>query len=271
MDALANACIRIAREAGEAILSIAARARTQVMKKADNSPVTEADQLADDIITAALTALTPSIPVISEEGDAQNVQERRGWSQCWLVDPLDGTRGFVDGSGQYTVNIALIDQHMPVLGVIYMPEADVLYVAHSGQAWKQVGQQCVSIHARTLRDTDQLKIAVSQYHGAGWIDRFASQLPHNAEMVRMNSSMKLCLVAEGSADIYPRVGPTSEWDTAAGQCIVEAAGGVVVDLEGKTLQYNARDTLINPSFAVIGDATQQSQFLTLIHEIRSAQ
>lgn len=266
LEALCIACIALAKEAGEAIVSVSESADLQIKEKADKTPVTEADEVADRLITAGLAQLEPSFPVISEEGNAILSAERLSWPQCWLVDPLDGTRGFIDGSGQYTVNIALIDNHKPVLGVIYAPQLDLLYYAYEGQAWR------VDAHGKTQIKCSEAthpetRIAVSQYHGSAWVDRLGDVLG-DVDLVRMNSSIKLCYVADGTADVYPRFGPTSEWDTAAGHCIVEAAGGCVVDLTGQTLQYNARDSLINPGFMVVGDTDQTEHFLELIQKVR---
>lgn len=267
-EALCISCVALAKEAGELILSIAANQTIQVKKKADQSPVTEADEAADRLISVGLSQLTPTIPVISEEGKDIPVAERRNWPQCWLVDPLDGTRGFIDGSGQYTVNIALIDDHKPVVGVIYAPQLDLLYYAFDGQAWREDRQGKQQIHCGSSTQTNTTRIAVSQYHGSSWINKL-NEVLDQVDLVRMNSSIKLCYVADGTADIYPRFGPTSEWDTAAGQCIIEAAGGCLVDLEDQTLQYNARDTLINPGFIALGDLNKKAYFLELIQSVRS--
>lgn len=267
LDALCIACIALAKEAGETILSVAASADLQIKQKADKTPVTIADEAADQLITAGLSQLTPEVPIISEEGKDIPATSRLSWPQCWLVDPLDGTRGFIDGSGQYTVNIALIDNHQPVLGVIYAPQLDLLYYAYEGRAWRvdADGETQIKCGEKNTRET---RIAVSQYHGSSWLDKL-NEVLDRVDLVRMNSSIKLCYVADGTADIYPRLGPTSEWDTAAGQCIIEAAGGCLVDLAEQTLQYNARDTLINPGFLALGDSSKKAYFLELIQSVRS--
>lgn len=270
LNDLLQPVIAIAKQAGAAILDVVrSPGDIEVQKKADHSPVTIADLRANEIISQGLTALTPDIPVISEEGRAHAVQERLSWSRCWLVDPLDGTRGFIDGSGEYTVNIALIDQHKPVLGVIYVPQLNGhLYYAVSGNGAYSVQDNIEQkINSASLSSEAPIKIAVSQYHSARWLENLLADIP-KYELVRMNSSVKICFVAEGIADIYPRLGPTSEWDTAAGQCIVEEAGGAVVDLDGRSLSYNARTTLENPGFIVIGDVEKQRYFLDLIQKVR---
>lgn len=270
LDILLPEVIDIAKRAGSAIVDVASSGALGVQKKADRSPVTQADIAASDLICAELKKLTPDIPVISEEDDAVAVAERLTWPRCWLVDPLDGTRGFIDGSGQYTVNIALIDQYQPVMGVIYAPQLDQqLYYATKGfGAFMYKGGQLKPIKSCSFNQKRTINIAVSQYHGSKWLEKLLSDLP-NHQLVRMNSSVKIALVAAGVADIYPRLGPTSEWDTAAGQCIVEEAGGLVIDLDGQPLTYNARDTLINPGFMVLGDPQQQQFFIELIQQLRS--
>ena len=264
MTDLLNQCIDIARQAGKVIRDVVLSNDLDVQKKADKSPVTVADLRANELICAALAALTPTIPVISEEVTAPSFAERSTFTSCWLVDPLDGTRGFIDGSGEYTVNIALIENHQSVLGVIYAPHTDRLYYAAKGLgAFLCVGNETQPIHARPFNHDGPLVIAVSQYHNSAWFSRVVSDLPAY-ELLRLNSSIKIGYIAEGLADFYPRLGPTSEWDTAAGQCIIEEAGGLLINLDGEPLCYNARDTLINPGFAVIGDPSRQDYFLGLM-------
>lgn len=269
MHNLLEPVIEIAREAGQTIIEVAQFTDINVQKKADKSPVTEADLRANQLITEKLTALAPDIPIISEEGDEMLHEQRLSWPRCWLVDPLDGTRGFIDGSGEYTVNIALIENHKPVLGVIFAPQlGERLYYAVSGQgAFSRRNGRDEQITFKPFSSKGQLNIAVSQYHRSKWLADLLSDIP-KYELVRMNSSVKICFVAEGVADIYPRLGPTSEWDTAAGQCIVEEAGGAIINLEGESLQYNARQTLENPGFIVIGDLASKDYFLDLIQRVR---
>ncbi|PHQ79295.1 MAG: 3'(2'),5'-bisphosphate nucleotidase [Coxiella sp. (in: Bacteria)] len=269
LNELLEPCIALAKQAGEAIVRVAQSADIGVKKKADKTPVTLADIAAHNVICKGLAELAPDIPVISEEGDEIAVDKRLSWPRCWLVDPLDGTRGFIDGSGEYTVNIALIDNHRPVMGVIYAPQlGGKLYYAIKGQgAFVSDGKQTTPIHSCAFDGKRRVNIAVSQYHSSAWLKSLLLDLPDH-ELVRMNSSIKICFVGDGVADIYPRLGPTSEWDTAAGQCVVEEAGGLVVDLDGQPLSYNARDTLLNPGFAVIGDPQQKDYFLKLIQRVR---
>lgn len=269
MHTLLEPVINIAREAGQAIVEVAQSADINIQKKADKSPVTEADLRANQLITDGLMTIAPEIPIISEEGDEALPEQRLSWPRCWLVDPLDGTRGFIDGSGEYTVNIALIEDHKPVMGVIFAPQLDEkLYYAVSGQgAFSRGNGVDEQLSFKSFDSVRALNIAVSQYHRSKWLDDLLTDIP-KYELVRMNSSVKICFVAEGVADVYPRLGPTSEWDTAAGQCIVEEAGGAVVNLDGEPLHYNARETLENPGFIVIGDLARKAYFLDLIQRVR---
>lgn len=259
-------CIQIARQAGQVILDTSLSTDLCIQKKEDKTPVTLADLRAHDFIFDALSTLTPMIPIISEEAQAPLFSLRSTWTSCWLVDPLDGTRGFIDGSGEYTVNIALIENYQAVLGVIYAPASNRLYYASKNQgAFICVDNETRPIHVHPYNKDRPLVIAVSQYHNSEWCTQ---ALKDNADytLLRMNSSLKMGFIAQGLADFYPRLGPTSEWDTAAGQCIIEEAGGLLIDLTGEPLRYNARDTLINPGFAVIGDSVQRDYFLGLIRD-----
>ena len=268
MNELLKNIIELAKAAGQAIVEVANSADLGIQKKADKSPVTLADFRANDLIVAGLKQFTPDIPVISEEGEVIANEERLSWPKCWLVDPLDGTRGFIDGSGEYTVNIALIEDHLPVMSVIYSPHLDKLYYAVKGEgAFIETPTGPQQIQAKNWDGERPLDIAVSQYHSAKWLERLLGAVP-KYELVKMNSSIKICFCADGTADIYPRLGPTSEWDTAAGHCIVEEAGGLVVDLTGQTLHYNARETLENPSFIVLADPSQLQNYLSIIDNVR---
>ncbi len=269
MKELLQALLSIAQQAGDAIVAVTRSTQgIAVQRKVDHSPVTRADLCAHELITDALRSLTPTIPIISEEGVLPLAADRLAWERCWLVDPLDGTRGFIDGSVEYTVNIALIEQQRPVLGVIYVPYEKKLYYAMQGEgAYSQVQGVSRRIQCRALDFQQPLHIAVSQYHHAQWFTRLLIDIP-KYELVRMNSSVKICLIAAGVADVYPRLGPTSEWDTAAGQCIVEEAGGALVNLDGQALTYNARATLENPGFIVMGDPMRKDYFLDLIQRVR---
>ncbi len=242
----------LARHAGEKILEIY-NSEFAVEQKADNSPLTAADMAAHHAIVDGLARLTPDIPVLSEESASLPYTKRSAWTRYWLVDPLDGTREFVKRNGEFTVNIALIEQGVPVLGVVHVPVSGVSYLACRGRgAMKQeAGKTPVAIHVRTL-GAGPVMVVGSRSHRGESLNRFLDQLGAH-EMTGMGSSLKLCLVAEGVADIYPRLGPTSEWDTAAAQCVVEQAGGYVTDTDMQPLRYNTKDSLLNPFFLVFGD------------------
>lgn len=243
----------IAQQAGDEILRIY-EAGFSVETKADQTPVTEADYAAHDIIAKGLAELTPGIPVLSEEDDIPDFSQRRQWSRYWLVDPLDGTREFISRSGQFTVNIALIENQKAVLGVIDVPVRQCSYYAAEGGASyrREVGGPRHMIEAQRWQGKT-LRIACSRSHRSPRCEDFAKQFDH-FELIPLGSSLKSCYVAEGRADIYLRMGPTSEWDTAAAQVIVEQAGGVLVDLDMQPLRYNTKESLLNPHFMSVGDA-----------------
>ncbi len=260
------AVIQTAKLAGNAIMQVYAT-DFDVEKKSDNSPVTQADLAAHQLIVKALNKLTPHIPVLSEESDGIDYDTRKNWRQYWLIDPLDGTREFVKRNGEFSVNIALINNHVSVLGVIYAPVIDTLYFASQGQgAFKQIKvAPVVQIHTRPF-DINQLTVAGSRSHSDHLYQRFLHNIHVKTgatpELISMGSSLKICLVAEGIADVYPRLGPTSEWDTAAAHCIIQQAGGDIVDQTGGSLHYNSKSSLLNPSFFATGkNSLQWSEFL----------
>ena len=242
----------IAQQAGQAIMDIYRDGFT-VEEKTDYSPVTEADIAADKIIVDQLTALTPEWPVLSEEGESIAFEERRQWQRYWLVDPLDGTREFIRRNGEFTVNIALIENNISVFGIIYVPVSGVCYYATAGGgAFKEEpGAIAEAINSRPW-DGRKITIAGSRSH----LSEIFHELLKNFQdhhVIRLGSSLKSCYVAEGAADLYARLGPTSEWDTAAAQCIVEEAGGKMTDTFLKPLRYNTKESLLNPHFLVFGD------------------
>lgn len=246
--------VSTAVEAGRRILDVYEKT-FDVDHKDDGSPLTDADRAAHALIAERLAALTPGVPVLSEESAKTEYATRAGWQRFWLVDPLDGTREFVKRNGEFTVNIALIEQGAPTLGVVYVPVSGVCYLAQRGRgAWKEKGGcDRQPIRVRAYRG-GKARVVTSRSHRGEHVDRFLQRLQEREgdyETVDLGSSLKLCLVAEGAADFYPRLGPTSEWDTAAAQCVVEAAGGQVTDLAGKPLVYNKPD-ILNPWFMVRG-------------------
>ncbi|WP_457665695.1 3'(2'),5'-bisphosphate nucleotidase CysQ [Thiolapillus sp.] len=245
---------QIARDAGAAILQVYAQ-DFEVQEKADSSPLTQADMASHRLIESALGKLTPGIPVLSEESAAIPYAQRSQWSRYWLIDPLDGTREFVKRNGEFTVNIALIDEGYPVLGVVHVPVTGVTYFGDTrAGAFRQEADGNPQHIEVTRPCASPIRVAGSRSHAGDSLVKFLQKLPPH-EMVSMGSSLKLCLVAEGKADIYPRLGPTSEWDTAAAQAVVEAAGGQVTDTDLQRLAYNQKDSLLNPHFLVFGDDT----------------
>ena len=245
----------IAAEAAARILEIY-DTNFDVETKGDDSPLTAADRAAHDCIVAGLTALTPDIPVLSEESRALPFEQRAAWSRYWLVDPLDGTKEFIKRNGEFTVNIALIDCHRPVLGVVHVPVGNEVYFAALGHgSWHaRAGAAPERIHVQ-IPCKPEVRVVGSRSHGSDAMDGFINRLGDHA-FVACGSSLKFCRVAEGRADVYPRLGLTSEWDTAAAQCVVEEAGGRVVGLDGSALAYNTKDSLLNPHFIVYGDSSR---------------
>lgn len=245
--------VDIASAAADEILKIY-NTDFEIENKDDASPLTAADMAAHNVIIRQLRELTPEIPILSEESISVPFETRRGWPRYWLVDPLDGTREFIKRNDEFTVNIALIEHHSPVLGVVQIPATGDCYYAAVGQGSfkRPFGKEPTRLRTRTTQ-ADRIVVAGSRSHGTDRQRSFFASLGENTEIISAGSSLKFCLVAEGRVDIYPRFGPTSEWDTAAAQCVVNDAGGLVTDLHLQPLQYNREDSLINPEFLVIAD------------------
>ncbi len=244
--------------AGEKILSVYDSDDFGVEHKEDDSPLTRADQLAHDVLVEHLEALGVG-PVLSEEDADIPWETRQQWSQYWLVDPLDGTKEFIKRNGEFTVNVALVRDHEPVLGVVYAPVMKLWFYGEKGQgAYKRVGDgEAVAIRPSPVPGEGATwRVVGSRSHTSEDFEAFMAALD-NAELVSMGSSLKLCMVAEGSADLYPRLIPTCEWDTAAAQAVVEAAGGLVLNWETREpLRYNTKDTLLNPYFVVCAERSE---------------
>lgn len=236
----------IARAAGDAILAIY-RQPFAVEYKQDESPLTAADQGAHEVIVQALTRLTPDIPVLSEESDAETMQARLGWSRYWLVDPLDGTKEFVSHNGEFTVNIALIEEGRPVWGLVYAPVLDKLWYGGKGMgAWRVADGKREAIQTLPHQEGAPWRVVGSRNHlSQETLDYLAPF--GEIELVSMGSSLKFCIIAEGGAELYPRLAPTCEWDTAAAQAVLEGAGGSVTQLDGSALAYSKPD-ILNPWF-----------------------
>lgn len=248
------------REITENVIEIAVNAGYRIMEiyktdfnvqfKEDSSPLTKADQSAHNYIVDKLNRLTPDIPVFSEESNIVDWDIRKHWEQYWLVDPLDGTKEFIRKNDEFTVNIALIKNNEPFLGVVCIPAQKLVYYADKDSGvyrQKYRSEEERLFPEKTPVDLEKLRILGSRSHRSTTIEAFASNFA-DPSIISAGSSLKFCLLAEGKADVYPRYGPTSEWDTAAGQCILECAGGVVLDKNGAPLRYNTKDSVINPSF-----------------------
>lgn len=255
--------VRLAQRAGDEILSVYGE-QFEVTHKSDQSPLTLADLRSHEIIMRGLHALTPDVPVLSEEASDIPYEQRRQWPRYWLVDPLDGTKEFVSRNGEFTVNIALIENHVPTLGVVHVPVTSTTYTGAAGVgAFRKVDAEAAQpVRVRTPA-ASPLRIVGSRSHRGDSLDQYLPRLaPY--ELIAVGSSLKFCLIAEGNADFYPRFGPTSEWDTAAAQAIVEAAGGAVIKTDGEGLRYNTKAELLNPHFLVYGDRSRDwRQILSL--------
>lgn len=253
-DAMREQVIDITRDAAAAILRIY-DSEFAVEHKDDASPLTAADLAAHRCIVEGLARVTPDIPVLSEES-AEDVAatQRHGWSRLWIVDPLDGTREFVKRNGEFTVNIALVADGVPVYGFVQAPVTGVLWHGGAGiGAWRRERAGADQrLHVRPA--ARPLRVATSRSHRDARSDAFIARLGEIAP-VGLGSSLKFCALADGGLDLYPRFGPTNEWDTAAGQCVLEGAGGCVLDLRGRPFRYNQRGTVLNGAFIALGDTS----------------
>ena len=251
-DKLLDSIITLAEQAGEKILEIY-ETDYAIEHKEDETPLTEADMAAHHFIETGLQALTPEVPILSEESADIPFETRQQWQCYWLVDPLDGTREFIKRNGEFSVNIALVENGKAILGVVYAPVMRTSYYARSGAgAFKrEPGRETVPMQCHSPA-RDKVIVAGSRSHRGASLNAFLEKLA-DYEIISMGSALKSCLVAEGVVDVYPRLGPTSEWDTAAAQCVVEEAGGRLTDTNMDTLLYNTKDSLLNPHFFVSGD------------------
>ncbi len=250
IEALAPHLIETAETAGAAIMQVYEGDDFGTVTKADNSPLTKADLASNKVILERLQALTPDIPILSEESKHLPYAERKSWTRFWLVDPLDGTKEFIKQNGEFTVNIALIEDGAPVFGVVYAPALKLTYWAAAGVgAFKGAGTETPIGAADYSGGT--LKLVASRSHAGAATEALVAELEGDAtvELVSIGSSLKQCLVADGQAHLYPRFGPTMEWDTAAAQCVAEQAGAFVREPGGGPLRYN-KENLLNPHFIV---------------------
>ena len=245
--------VSLAQRAGGRIMGVYNSA-VAMRQKSNDSPVTIADIAAHQTLSVGLRQIIPGLPVLSEETAMVPFAERKEWERYWLIDPLDGTKEFLKRNGEFTVNVALIENHRPILGVVWVPAHGVGYFAVAGGgAFRQFeGKIAEPIRIQPLR-WRPVKVVGSRSHVSPDMDKFLKKLG-NHEMIAVGSSLKFCQVAEGKADVYPRLMPTAEWDTAAPQCILEEAGGKVLSLvDGKPLSYNHKDSILNPNFVAFGD------------------
>jgi 3'(2'), 5'-bisphosphate nucleotidase len=259
-DRTISALVSLVAEAGEAILRIYAM-DFEVETKSDDSPLTQADLASHRILAEGLKRLAPELPLFSEEAAPPPFEQRSTWSRYWLVDPLDGTKEFINRNGEFTVNVALIDGHRPVLGVVGVPVRQQIYVGAEGLgAWRvdrSGGRETrIALHGRTRRDETPLVVVASRSHGGERLERYLEALAETfgaVERTPVGSSLKLCILAEGEADLYPRLGPTSEWDIAAAHAVLAAAGGDVWAVDGSPLVYNSKASVLNPEFFAAAD------------------
>jgi 3'(2'), 5'-bisphosphate nucleotidase len=252
LNSLLPQLLEITRQAGDAILEVYGE-DFSVTHKDDDSPLTKADLASHVIIRDALAELTPDIPLLSEESANIDFQTRAGWNEYWLVDPLDGTKEFVNRNGEFTVNIALIQNHQAICGVVHVPVSGVSYtgIVGVGAMRHEPGQSPRKIQVRKPCSNPAVVVGSRSHANPRLLQYLAAAGDY--ELVSMGSSLKFCLLAEGEADFYPRLGLTSEWDTAAAHAVVTAAGGRIVKLDGENLEYNRKKSLLNPNFLVIAD------------------
>lgn len=253
-----EALLDLASQAGDAIMDVYSR-KIEVSSKSDDSPLTEADLRSHRILEQGLLRLTPEVPVFSEEAADIPWSTRRGWERYWLIDPLDGTKEFINRNGEFTVNIALIDHHEAVFGIVGVPAQGVLFWGDTRQrqAFRRESGSTVSIRGRTRQPSQPLVIVASRSHGGERLEAYldaVERINGPTQRTPVGSSLKLCILAEGKADLYPRLGPTSEWDIAAADAVLCAAGGDLWAADGSRLRYNTRESVLNPEFIAVGDA-----------------
>ncbi|MGK0441169.1 MAG: 3'(2'), 5'-bisphosphate nucleotidase [Pseudohongiellaceae bacterium] len=250
----------LAQQAAAAIVEIYYSSQPLVVeRKEDQSPVTSADHASHRIIAAGLAVLTPDIPVLSEEANIPPFSERQQWQRYWLVDPLDGTREFIERSDEFTINIALIEKGRATIGLIYLPIGDIVYIGLPEQGFAvradSYGEHKITVTSQA--NTETIKILVSRHYQQATLAACTDPLRKHfseIEAIAAGSALKFCQLAEAGGDIYPRFSPCCEWDTAAGQAIVEAAGGLMVDLNFEPVRYNQKESLLSESFYALGAA-----------------
>jgi 3'(2'), 5'-bisphosphate nucleotidase len=263
-ERLLNIALESAKKAGVEVMKYYRDKSFTAELKADESPVTSADIAANDILMDQLRTLTPDIPIISEEVGTVSLAQRKNWSKYWLLDPIDGTGEFIIGSGDFAVNIALVENGWPSIGVIHAPDHHLTYYAQTDLGAfkecnaqnldkKEIIQSSHQIHVADYQEKRRIKIAISRRQQLHLMEQYLND-EYDYEHVALGScSLKNCLIAEGGADCYLRVGVTGEWDTGASQCILEQAGGTIINSEFNPLTYNTRESLLNPDFLSLGN------------------
>lgn len=249
-------------QAADAIMEVYQR-KFEVQYKKDDSPVTEADLKSHQILEEGLKRLTPELPLLSEESNRQAPwEERQTWTQYWLLDPLDGTKGFLSHTDDFTINLALIKDHEPIVGLVSVPAQNILYVGRPEHGYSYIldsdkNRSDIRCRYMSLADDTECTVVTSRHHRDARLEMFLTNLdqrmPRGIKASATGSALKLCILAQGEADLYPRLGPTSEWDIAAPQAVLQAAGGQVLTLDGKPLLYNTKDSLLNPEFMAVAD------------------
>ena len=260
-DALLQHLVALAAAASDLLLGFYARTESiEIRQKSDASPVTEADHASHELISQALHSLTPNIPILSEESPASELASRLSWPCCWMLDPLDGTREFIERTGEFTINLALIAEGVPQLGVLAAPTRGFVDVGIPGAgAWRYSLSDPSAreeLACRALESSRALALLASRRHSDDRVNAMINALAPLAESVArrdIGSALKFCDLACGQADVYPRTSPCFEWDLAAGEALVNAAGGRVLTIEGETILYNCRDTLMAPQFVAAAD------------------
>lgn len=253
---------RISREAGDSIIEIYKNSESDYATKDDNSPLTKADIISNRVIIEGLKTLTPKLPVLSEEGASIPLSIRSKWDEFWLIDPLDGTKEFIKRNGEFTVNIALIKNNQPIFGLIYVPVTkELFYGSEKTGSFRIKDSRREKIRVKKSSNTN-IRVVTSRSHPSNELNTFIKRIK-NASIVSIGSSLKFCLVASGKADIYPRFGPTSEWDTGAGEAILKFAGGQTVTMDNAPISYNQKESTINPSFIAASSEELSRRYLSI--------
>ena len=257
--------IKISKNAGDAIMDIY-ESEFDVNFKSDQSPLTKADILSNKIICESLKKITPDVPILSEESSDIPYHERSKWNQYWLIDPLDGTKEFIKKNGEFTTNIALIYENRPIFGMIHVPASNEIFWGSKEAGAYHLSGDSLSNKKKisvSKEKKDNLRIVSSRSHPSGGLKILLDKL-EKFKLVSVGSSLKFCLIAKGEADCYPRLGPTCEWDTAAGEIIAESAGANVVNLENKTMKYNRKEDFLNPHFLVSNSIETKEEIFSII-------